>query len=71
MAMKNSPILRFTFSLNARVKITINEPNRAYTPVNITKSTDKEMGKNNGPIPIEKQASKMQLPKVLPIVSLN
>lgn len=45
------------------------EPNSAYTPVIIARFPDTEIGKINGPIPIEKQASKIQLPMVFPTVS--
>jgi len=37
----------------------------------MVKFPDTGMGKNKGPIPIEKPASKIQPPKVLPIVRLN
>ena len=66
--MKKTPIFRSTFSLKASINITMMEPNSAYTPVIIARFPETEIGKINGPIPIEKQASKMQLPKVFPIV---
>ena len=67
--MKKTPAFLSTFSLNASIKITMTEPNRAYEPVSKARPPETEIGKNNGPIPIEKQASKIQLPKVFPIAS--
>jgi hypothetical protein len=67
--MKKTPVFLFTFSLNASINMTKMDPNRAYVPVNKARSPDTKVGKSKGPIPIEKQASKIQLPKVFPIVS--
>lgn len=55
--------------MKASVNITTIEPNSAYSPVTKTISADIEIGNNSGPMPIEKQASKIQLPIVFPIVN--
>ena len=60
-----------TFPLNPIINITSAEPISAYVPVIIARFAETVIGNSKGPIPMEKQASKMQLPSVLPIVSWN
>ena len=67
--MKKTPAFLSTFSLKASINITMIDPNRAYEPVSTARPPEIEIGKSNGPIPTEKEASIMQLPKVFPIVS--
>ena len=67
MAMKKAPTFLSIFSLNAISSMTIADPNRAYEPVSKARPPEIVIGKNNGPIPIAKRASKIQLPRVFPI----
>jgi hypothetical protein len=67
--MKKTPVFLSTFFLNASINITMMDPNSAYIPVIIARFPDTVTGKISGPIPIEKRASKMQLPIVFPIAS--
>ena len=68
--MKRAPDFLSTFFLSASVNITMREANITYNPVITANPPDTVIGKSNGPIPMEKEASKMQLPRVFPIASL-
>ena len=68
--MKRAPDLLSTFSLSASVNMTMREPNIAYNPVITASLLDTVIGKINGPIPMEKEASKIQIPRVFPIASV-
>ena len=63
--MKKTPAFLSTFSLKASINITMIDPNRAYEPVSTARPPEIEIGKSNGPIPIENPASKIQLPNNL------
>ena len=67
--MKKAPDILSTFSLSASVNITTIETSITYEPVIVASLPDTAIGKINGPIPMEKQASKIQLPMVFPIAS--
>ena len=67
--MNKAPDILSTFSLSASVNITATETSIAYEPVIVARFPDTVIGEINGPIPMEKQASKMQLPMVFPIAS--
>jgi len=65
--MNSIPVFLSNFSLNARIDRTIMEPRSAYKPVVSAILPETLIGKNSGPIPMEKPASTMLLPMASPM----
>ena len=64
-----APAFLSTLFLIASKNIAKIEPNIAYKPVVVASSPDIACGKKNRPIPMEKEASKRQLPIMFPMES--
>ena len=69
--MNNAPAFLSSFFLSASVNMTTMEPNIAYRPVIMAVSPDTICGKKSCPIPIETEASTIQIPMASPIASSN